>query len=219
MRAATVYAQPADVDNRLAEIGLNKEILLEAVHAGQMAWAVCTPNHPGLYPGLAAWAETVKTFRDLAMPEGWTRSDEGNLPFTVAPSGAVALTVATGDENTGCESKSPCTKSTKGPRTKKAIKENKDQLRLFGDVRLLPEDLRQVNGRMTWILLIHRDRFLNEVRCELARPVKMNPDGRVDGWAERIILGSIPLGGDVVQVPSEPAPQTPEIVVNINRRA
>ena len=64
---------------------------------------------------------------------------------------------------------------------------NQRQLTLFGDIRLQPADLANVNvnGRMTWLLLMHRDLKTREVRCELSRPVNMNEDGRVDGGSLR----------------------------------
>ena len=53
-----------------------------------------------------------------------------------------------------------------------------------------------VNEWATWLLLTYRDTSAREVRCELSRPVNIGIDGRVDGWAERIILGSIPFDSD-----------------------
>jgi hypothetical protein len=70
---------------------------------------------------------------------------------------------------------------------------------------------------MTWILLFHHDVKMNEVRAELSRPIKMNADGEVDGWAERIILKSTPISGDEVRVPTD-VPQTPDVVVDVKRK-
>src|SRR5882724_11620415 len=71
--------------------------------------------------------------------------------------------------------------------------------------------------RLTWILLFHRDQASNEVRCELSCPVKINDDGQIDAWAERIILAPIPFGGDNVEVRSD-VPKTPQIEVKIKRK-
>ncbi len=67
---------------------------------------------------------------------------------------------------------------------------------------------------MTWVLLIHR--AADEVRCELSLPFSMALDGHIDGWCERILLGSIPIDGDLVEV--EP-PTQPDINVEVKRRA
>jgi len=213
------YSDPNDRRTRLAELGLAAEMLVQAVQRGHSAWANCTLNHPRLFPGISAWAEAVNALRELLIPLGWNRSDEGNLPFTVNEAGNVALCVSTGDEATGRVDESPCTKSSKGPRTANAVAVNQRQLTLFGDIRLQPEDLANVNGRMTWLLLMHRDLRAREVRCELSRPVNMNEDGRVDGWAERIILPVTPIDGDTVEIPDSEISQTPNIVVNVTRRA
>ena len=98
---------------------------------------------------------------------------------------------------------------------------NQAQFELFPDVRLLPEDLERINGRMgrmTWLLLMHRDHQAQEVRCELSRPVNMSAEGRVSGWVERIILSSMPFLGPTGDVAPN-VPQSPEIDVEVRRRA
>ena len=216
MRKIKVYSTPEEVPSRLAELGLQQEILIEAVQRGMAARAACTENHPAPFWGIAMWAETVAALRELLRPEGWTRSDSGNLPLTVDPANRVSIIVSTGDENTGT-SISPCTRSSKGPRTENAVTVNALQMTLF-DVRLRPEDLDEKNGKMTFLLLFHYDAKANELRCELSRPIEMNEEGQVSGWAERIILPNSPLGGDVVTVPTD-VPQTPAVTVTIKRRS
>jgi hypothetical protein len=213
-----IYSEPAEAPSRLFELGLDQQILLQSVQRGQASWACCTANHPPLYRGIATWAEAVCALREQLVTKGWRRLENGNLPLTVNEAGNIAITVSTGDEQTGQREGSPCTKSSKGPRTASAVTANALQLKLFGDIRLRPEDLESINGQMTWILLFHRDVKAQEVRCELSRPVNMNIDGHVDGWAERIILRSMPFGLDaVLDVPSNIA-QTPDIIVQVKRK-
>ncbi len=216
MRNLKVYSAPDEVSSRLAELGVRAEVLIEAVQRGQAARASCTPNHPAPFAGIYAWAETVASLRELLRTEGWTREDSGNLPLTVNRAKRVSLIVSTGDENTGT-SVSPCTRSSKGPRTESAVTINALQMTLF-DVRLRPEDLDESNGKMTFLLLFHFDINASEVRCELSRPVEMNGEGQVSGWAERIILPTSPLGGNASRVPND-VPETPPVVVNIRRRS
>lgn len=218
MGTAVVYFDSIERLARLTELGITEDLLIQAVQRGLTAWASCTPNHPQLFGGISQWAETVCALRETLLPLGWYRSDEGNLPLTINRAGNLAITVATGDESTGQPEESPCTKSSKGPRTASAIAVNRRQLTLFGDIRLLPEDLEQVNGRMTWLLLVHRDMLARELRCELSRPIEIGLDGRVDGWVERIILGRTPFGADAIDISGPSVPQTPEIVVNIAPR-
>lgn len=213
------YVDAANVRSRLEQLGLDEHSLLLPVQRGQSARLSCTQNHPPQFPGISAWSETVCALREQLIPLGWERSDEGNLPFTVNRGRSVAIAVATGDEATGCANRKPLTKSTKGPMTAGAVASNERQYMLFGDVELCPKHLEQINDRMTWLLLIHSDMQKREVRCELSRPVRMNEEGRVDDWAERIILAPFRFGGDALPGSQEEPPQTPEIVVEIRKRA
>jgi len=45
----------------------------------------------------------------------------------------------------------------------------------------------------------------------------MDEDGQINAWAERIILPSIPFGGDSVEVRSDVS-KTPQIDVKIRRK-
>jgi len=47
----------------------------------------------------------------------------------------------------------------------------------------------------------------------------MNDAGRVDGWAERILLGPVSSEGDTIKIPSGNVPSSPEIVIDIKKRA
>jgi hypothetical protein len=173
-----------------------------------------------MYRGLTPWGETTCALRESLLLEGWTRSDEGNLPFTVNKNGTLAIIVATGDEKTGNKDESPCTKSTKGPRTASAVASNERQASLF-PIQLIPDDLTKIegpDGRMTWMLMFHRNFETRELRCELSRPINMDSEGHVARWAERIILRSIPLDFDTVSLPID-VPQTPNFDVDVKLRS
>jgi hypothetical protein len=51
MEPTRIFSTPLDVDQRLAQMGLTKAILLDAVRRGIGALALCTPNHPVSFPG------------------------------------------------------------------------------------------------------------------------------------------------------------------------
>jgi len=216
-----IHAGPEGRRSRLDELKLDEETITDAVQAGFMQWAACTANHPPSYPGFSAWSETVKNLRDQLLPRGWLRSNEANLPFTTNAEGTVAIAVATGDEATGEEDLTPCTKSRKGPRTRKAVAVNNRQLTLF-PVEVTPAELAQLQGegrRMTWLLLFFRDEFKREVRFELSRPTKINKDEKVDGWIERILFRPFPFDGDIVEIPRIETPNDGTINIEIKRKA
>jgi hypothetical protein len=204
-------------EERLAEMGLDRDRLLEVVEQGQMAVVSCTANHPPFVPSLWGWGETVRALREYLLPLGWFRSDTKNYSLVINPSKRCAIAVATGNEGTGLEDASPATKTPKGPNTIGAIVQNQ-QLNMFyapdKDATELDPDNVDGEQQLTWVLLIHRG--LAEVRCELSLPVSIGDDGRIDGWRERIIVGSLSTGGaDVEIVP----PVTPDITVDVRRRA
>lgn len=220
-----VLQKAHEVSNRLAELGLEESQLLEAVRQGMAARFSCTPNHPPLAPGFYGWAETVRGLRDILMIHGWGRDDAGLLSLAVSPDGKTAIAVATGDEATGDPERTPCTKSSKGPRTKDAIEVNVLQLHLFDNEEAIKTDeqLTVVRSRLTYWLLIRIDEETQTLRCELSTPVYVGVDGKIAGWDERIILGTISFGNESNVGALEPGegPQSgaTDVDVQVKRRA
>ena len=216
---ASVYVESWDVNKRLAELGLDEPLLIQAVERGLAAWASCTANHPPAIPGIWAWGETMCSLREQLILRGWDRLNESSWPLVVNGAKTVAISVAAGDEETGRKDGYPSTSSAKGPRTVSAIVANQRQL-VFPEMMLRPIESLNASGRATWLLLMHRDKDAREVRCEFSRPISMDPEGRVDGWAERIILSSRSFDGyEDSLVGDGNGPQSPEITVEIKRRA
>ncbi len=214
-----VFASSADAQQRLNELGLNEQVLLDAARRGFLAWASCTENHPPLFRGNTAWANAICALREGLTPHGWRAVDEMGLPLTVNASNTIAITVATGDENTAHPEKDPTTRSSKGPRTSDLIAVNRCQAQLFDTDRYLPQLLRQPRDRTGMILLFHRDMENQELRCELSTPSSMSVDGRVDGWIERIILSSTPFDGDAWSAEVGGGPDGSDIDIEIMKRA
>lgn len=215
MKKTQIWADSIRTPQRLSQLGLTEGILWLAVEQGQAAWASCTKNHPPLQRGIMAWGEPICSLRESLIPEGWKRYDEANQPFVINSDGSVAITVATGDENTGDKERNPSTKSSKGPQTEIVVTNNALAKSLFGDIR--SERQKKVGARQTWLLLFCRDEEKSESRCELSLPSNITDDGYIDEWSERIILGARPFGGASIKI-SNDSPQ-PDIDIAINRRA
>lgn len=211
MTQTKVWSDPIDRHKKLAELDLVEGVLLRAINEAQAAWANCTSHHPALYRGIVMWGEAIRSLRDSKIPDDWKSFDEGNQPYVFNPGLNIAITVATGDHNTGRLDCNPSTKSSKGPFTKSAIQNNALANTLFGDIR------KNKDMRVTWILLFHRDEQLSEVRCELSLPLKMNSEGHVDEWIDRIPLGPVPFGGTSVRIEEPPQP-SPNIEIDVKRR-
>jgi hypothetical protein len=157
--------------------------------------------------------ETVKALREQLAPLGWERNDVKNYSRTIHPDGNIAIAVATGNEATGIASLSPVTKSAKGPSTIDAVENNRSQGWLPGlePVEMVNEDQTQLT---TWLLLIHHAR--EEIRCELSQPFEIGSDGRISGWRERIILSSMPIDPEPMEILP---PSQPDLDVQIRRKA
>ena len=83
-------------------------------------------------------------------------------------------------------------------------------------------DLEAINKQRmnTWMLLIHYDKGLGQVRSELSKPVAADPDGIIVGWSERIILSPFDVEPDFNALPDEGSgPDGGEIDIEIKRRA
>jgi hypothetical protein len=213
MKNVKVWSDQIGRPSRLKELGLTEGILKLAVEQGQAAFANCTFNHPALFRGMVPWAEGMRSLRESLIPLGWNREDLANQPYAVTERQNLAITIASGDRRTGCKESEPSTKSAKGPITKLAVRNNELANTLFGDIRAAKDT------RVTWILLFYRDDEASETRCELSLPLKMNKEGYVDQWVERIIMDPIPFGGSSSSVEiSDNPPQSPHIEIEVRRK-
>jgi len=207
-----ILHESTEVVDRLAVLGLTVDALRDAVGMGEAARNSCTANDPAIAPGFLAWAKTTRGLRDGLAPADWRRSSDGGLETVVSPDGKLAIVVATGDEATGRIAGSPKTKYSKGPATAAAIEQNQLSFLFATPEPIVPGPV--PSERVTWLLLIARG--TDEVRCELSLPKAIGDDGKVETWAERIILE--PVGCDAEPAVT-PADQEPDIVVEVSRRA
>lgn len=194
--ATRVYETPDEVNERLRQLGLSTAILLDALHQGEFVRRSSSPLDPPAAPGFTAWARTVRALRLALLPLGWEPRDNG-ISTVVHPMTLVAISVATGNENTGStDGRSPQTKYPRGSATATAVSQNVQGI-LFG---LLPDE---VPVPTTWILLVRSG--ADGLIAELSFPHAMTTGGRVSEWSERIILGHIDPedGGDRLPVPDD----------------
>lgn len=212
MSAMVLFDNPEEIANRLEQLGVNEGALREAIYQGHLQRTRLTLNHPVIYHGLNMWGEVVAALREQLRPLGWVREDIGSYALTAHEELKLAISVASGDEATGNPSAHPSNRSRKGRNTVEVIEANR-QLELFE--QLPPED--QVEeGKQTWVLMHHTDTSRGEIRVELSRPSSIGKDGKINEWAERIILNSIPFDDDLVEIY---APNGPDIDIDIRRKA
>lgn len=205
------YIEELDTETRLAQISLTESALIEAVKHGYLARTRLTENHPRIFYGYATWAETVARLREALLPLGWEKSDKGNYELVINKLQELAIAVATGNEYTGSPYITPSNKCPKGTNTIEAININ-NQMDLFPE--LIPAPSINQDNFSTWILLYYIAK--DEIQCELSLPSDIGADGRIKGWKERIILKSIPLDEDLLELrPNE----SQDIDIPIKRKA
>lgn len=195
--------------DRLSRLGIPLSVLTESVWQGYLARSRTTANHPRTARGIIMWAETVAVLREQLRPQGWIKSHKGNYELAVNEKETLAIVVTTGDDATGMAGATPTNKCPKGVNTTEAVEAN-NQFDMFSE--LLPV-IEEIQGLTTWVLLMHL--AANEVRCELSLPSSIS-SGKINGWKERIILPSMPLDSDSVEIE---LPDLPDIEVPIKKKA
>ena len=213
-----VLVERAAID-RLGELGLTTELVERVVRRADAEASMCTALDPPIMEGLTRWGRTNRFLREELIPVGWSFDNPRNLPRTIHPSGEFAIVATTGDELTGLAELLPATKYAKGYATAQAVGINEQLALDFGDFDLgLPDD-RAADARdaATWLLLFHVDE--DGFRAELSLPNAI-ADGRITGWAERIILPAFPRDEDrlAALLTSSGADQDEDIVVAVSRR-
>ena len=209
-----IYKDANEVEHRLRGLGLRTATLTTAIQRGHLARIECTENHPVTAPGFYCWSETVRAMRELMAQDGWIRDNEGNQGLIRNAELDLTLTVAAGDEGVGLADRIPTTRYPKGPRMSAAVLMNGY---LFEELEKDYEALAACKS--IWLLLYHWDPRRQRVRCELSKPSGMD-ESRPSEWLERIILPHVdtdfPRQG---AKPDSGGPKTPEIRIEIKRRA
>jgi hypothetical protein len=206
-----IVVEIQDVNSRLAELGLEHASLIEALRQANLYRVRTTDHHPKLYRYQIMYGETVAALRDLLVPNGWSKSDDGNYELVVNADNTIAIAVASGDDATAVATRTPSNKSPKGRHTIDAIHINR-QADMFSE--LLETAERAKTDVSTWILL-HKVSN-NQILAELSKPNEIDEHGIIFSWSERIVLGAIPLDGEKVTIT---APQLPDIDISISRKS
>lgn len=185
-----VFVEPVPLAGRLHEMGVEQNVLRDAVEFGMRHAFDCTRHEPPNLPGILAWGKTVRSLRDSLVPQGWKASNARNYATVIHPRGTYAIAVAAGNSNTGVSDESPSTRAEKGPATRDAVHLN--QLTFWDISESFPRP-ELVPGTQTWLLLHYADEETEEIRLELSLPAGMTSDGHVTVWQERLILSPVPF--------------------------
>lgn len=208
--ALPISINELEVKTRLHELfGLEAEHFREVIMQGVFSRRMCTAHHPRTYPGLAQWAETVRSLRDITSPFGWSYSDDNNFPLCIHPKGNLVIAVQTGDIDTGMINSTPSNRAAKGTNTEQAVWANQKQLHLFSE---LSETINYGDERIMWVLLYHTSS--NEIRYELSLPLNII-GGKIRSWQERLVFPAITLDQVDIEIGDDDGQ---EIEINIERK-
>lgn len=169
---------------RLSKLGIDPDVVRRSVLVGEHARDTCSAHDPITLAGTMAYGRATREFRDGMIPLGWKMVREHNLELTVSPDHGTAVVISSGCNQTGNPRSTPSTRNPKGAMTLAVVRENVVQLSLFASGRDNPAVLK--SRRVVYVLLVYRD--TDHVRFELSLPARIDEDGRVVGWAERILF-------------------------------
>ncbi|MBZ5509506.1 MAG: hypothetical protein LAO78_28980 [Acidobacteriia bacterium] len=220
---ATEVFEGDDSQEALTRLGLSREIINNVLMKALDAALSCNDNDPITMAGMMLWGKGVRFFAEETRPIRWKRINEDNQALILNEDGSIAVTAASGDEDTGIANGSPCTNSQKGKTTIAACRDNR-QFSFADWLDPAPAvDSTKVPGRSTWFLLMHRDKKANVLRAELSLPVNMDKDGYVVRWEKRIIFAPISFDSiPTISARGDSGPdggnaQSPEVTVQITR--
>ena len=187
---------PAEVEKRMAEMGLPLDVALGAVRRGQNARDFCTAAHPRTFPGNNAWAETNAGIREAQGAKGWQLDDEDNIPKVISPDKSIVITALSGNERTGLRDREHPA-STRHPRREAGmrivLRNNQLELELLREPVAKETSVakkgKSVAFGPTWFLLYYRDKDI--VRSELSLAIEVSKTGVLKKWSERLILPEI----------------------------
>ena len=179
-----IRAEPWDRDRRLADLGLDRERLIEVVKDMVAARAGCTINDAKSAPGYSAWNAGVKGLRlQYLRDEGWERETLNGIETIKCSARRIRISVASTTADTGLPHGTPRNRTRKGPAAGRIIDLN-GQTELFPNVaRGKPEESQ--DGFSIWYLCVFDDNL--QVRAELSRPTEFEDEHFV-AFSERIFI-------------------------------
>lgn len=203
---ARIVVHPAEVDARLQELdpALTQDLMLEANQRGYEARLEATLAHAPTAAGTLHWHAFVPAIRLALKVQDWIIKDHKNCPLIISADRSMAIVVMTGNSETGKEFGNPTNQADKGAVLDEAVQKN-IQYQLFENAALNKMQKGEV-GTQLWVLLYHVDagvKDAREIRSELSLPSSFHKR-KIVGWAERIILRSVPTDPSTGIAPSLP---------------
>lgn len=184
---AIVRSEAWDINQRLTELDLTKDILLDIVRACVAGRNGCTENDPSNAPGYETWRYGIRRAREILRSQGWEKDESGNYPAVVNHKRRFRLVVMNTDGGTGLPISVPQNRCKKGKNSERAAHAN--QHSLFGsDEMPVPspkEAVPKLKGYTTWHLCVFIEG--DTVRADFCLLSKFK-SGFFTGFYEKIII-------------------------------
>ena len=201
MVAIKIVKHPIEVGNRLEELHLTRDHILDVVDAMVSAKADCTPNDPAGAAGWSSWRMGIRRLREvLGTEDEWERDEIDQIPGVINKALGIRLTIANTDDATGLEQKDrlPQNWSRKGAATDRIMQVNQssfmgvleESLKVV-QLKPAPKDSRPV---VTWYVCTYCEG--DEFRAELSCPAGLD-NGYFTDFIERILI----VGADADEAP------------------
>jgi hypothetical protein len=187
-----ILKEPIEVDNRLEELGLEREKLIEVVEAIVGARADCTSNDPPGSQGWSAYRMGTRRLREVLLPdEDWVKDEVDQIPCVTNAKLGVRIAVANTDDNTGIEGDHirPQNISRKGSATDRLVHSNQGSFMDILDSSLNVVHINKSKQVKSPILFYYLCVYNvgEECRAELSCPSAI-VNGYFTDYIERIIL-------------------------------
>ncbi len=204
-RRCVIHSTAYEVNLRLAELGIPKEVLARAVMQGELQRRLTTTDDFYATPGFYAWSRTYRELvSGMRLDSRWHKGQFCRIPVTYSADESLAIAVSRGSAATGDAQNDDLATTPKGPATSDAVESSQPEQPF--DLDWPPAEL--------WYLLY--DSRSDGVWAELSRPTVTDDEDRVVDWAERIVIGRLDPEPAAIGA-SEPA--LPEIDIPVRRKS
>lgn len=206
--ALLALVDPVQVSNRLEQLGVSKDDLLQVVQAAVGARGNATPFHPKFTPGMFAYIEGTYRLRSELASKGWVPYvSRDNIESVFNEDTSIKIIYQNADL-AGHPVADPISTSKKGVGSARVV--------AMGQGELFPELSAELPAEMlaeVWYLFVQAEGL--DVRAELSCPISIKDD-RFQGFRERIVLVQ---EGEWDTPDLSDDEQQPELEVNVSRKS
>jgi len=174
-----IITDSTHISQRLMELGISKDALIEVIQAAIGARNNVTPLHPKSAGGMTAWIEGTYRLRAVSLASGWIPHIQDNIEFIYNEKTQTKIAYQNA-ERAGELNFDPIAASKKGAGSARAV--------ASGQWDLFPESLKEIHERdqsKVWYLFVYSDGI--EVCAELSCPETIE-NGEFRGFSQRILL-------------------------------